>query len=92
MSRDIVSGINDHSRAVRREGSRFRRAQFPPGWLASRLLCIAGNSLAEELLRFCKKHETLGNQRDVSANHACVTRSSREKKRKIVGKNQCRQV
>lgn len=75
MSRDIVSGINDHSRAVRREGPRFRRAQPPAGWPASRLLCIADNSLAEELLRFCKKYDTLRNQRAVSANRAYVTRS-----------------
>lgn len=53
MSRDILSGRDDHNKVFRRGNPHFRRLQSPLDSLASILLCNVGKALVEKLLQFC---------------------------------------
>lgn len=50
MSRDILSGRDDHSKVFRRGNPHFRRLQPLLGLLASILLCNVDKALVEKLL------------------------------------------
>lgn len=53
MSRDILSGRDDHNKVFRRGNPHFRRLQSLWDLLASTLLCNVDRVLVEKLLHSC---------------------------------------